>query len=426
MAISVKGDLVGVADTRRNLTRYIPRDVFEAHKAFAKRMLVEAPGYLHAKERAECRAVVAEEAFFEFVKPERTEKRIGNMEQAGVPPIFQEELEGGAKKGSFPTVDFLLQFVSGNFRRRQVMQFVKAKKMGRRESAEVLPATVEDVMAFRTLAFDGDRVSPFVYREINDYVKTKFRVSADQAENIVRSDVLVLKYLEIALRDLDPQERSFKRYEEGTPLAFAEETMWHTSYTPADRERIIKDYLERLRNKAEDIVRNTKLLLRMKVLFPEFFPEEVDLEGLNLERIMTKHREECDYNNMPQIVLVDPRFGTRYIDELKGHIAACCQVVIDSGEGLRLFDNAKEIARRFKIPVTSICLPEFRDVLTSRRLQLLRKLDDDAFAARFKPQQIASVGHRRQGVYSLVDTQFRAEILQRAERLKIPVNEWED
>ncbi len=424
MPIIVKGDLVSVTDPRRRLTRSIPKSVFDAHKAFAERMLNENSGYLHARERVECKAVVAEEGFFELVNPEKTERRIGRIKQAGVPPIFQEELEGRTKAGPFPTVDFLLQFVSGNFRKRQIAQHIHARYAGRKVSTGIIPATVEDILAFRMMAFDGDRLSPLIYREINEYVKTKFRLSEDQVETIPRSDVLVLKYLEVALGGVKPRERSFETYSEGAPLTFAEETMWHTSYKPEDRERIINDYLTRLRNKVADIVRNKKLLGIMKVLFPDAFPEEVDLERLDLERRMTEHRAQGVYNNMPQIVLADPRFGTKYIDELKAHIAARCQEALDSEESLSLFDNVNEIAERFRIPVTLFYLPEFRDVLTSIRLQLLRDTDDDTFATRFRPQQIVSLGHRQAGEYSLVDKQFRTEILQRAERLKITINEW--
>ncbi len=400
--------------------RVIEGSSVDEQKETARGILEQYEGYLSPYPRQLCQDVADGKQVFRK-SPDGIIKRAEDMIQAGIPPIFCKEFEA-EDENPFPNVDFLLQFISGKYRKNQRSQIIRAKKSGAKKSpfVKITPSLNEDVTAFRTLAFDGDKISPQVYREINAFAKSHFRIEEGQKELVSRSDLLILKYLERALLELKPEERECDEYTEGDDLSFLKKELWHLRYTPEDRLNITNDYKRRLEGGERALTSNKKLFQNMQMLFPDVFPDEEILERARVEAKLVECRQLDDYRGMPLIVLVDPRFGTKYIEEVQDHLRKILDEISRSDDPFRLLNNIYDcLLGHLKIPYAFLALHEFRDLVTRARLSLLENMNDDDFRSNIGRFQAMSLGHRQKMVYNLADIQLREVLVERAKNLGI-------
>lgn len=399
----------------------LPADEFRRQKEFAERMLAQHRDYLSANERYEMRMVAKEEGCLLSVKMESTERRITDLANAGVPPVFLEAFEGATRSGPFPVIDFVLEFVSGRYFKIAAVLGIKRKKgIVNRYDSVIRPALPTDVRDFRTRAFDGEKICPQLYREISNYIREHFNIPSDRAEEIAIHDQIVLKFLESALCGFPPGERVYSQYSEGEPLDFISKRMWYLSFSPEDRVRIVRDFVKRLREKESDLMKRN-LLTRMAALFPD----EIDLDELRLERLrLEKMIDDCeklqDFTNMPEILLTDPNYGGRYVSLLKEHVRRKC-TELSSSDPKALFTNLGFMPPLLLIPQGSQFIPDFRDVITAARLEAAMGMPDADFSDYFRNHgRVASIGHSQRMCYSLIDIRFRDYLLGRVRDLALP------
>lgn len=402
---------INVQRGKRSYTYRLSKDRYEVQVVQAEELLKDA-GYIAPVERRELEGLLSKTDYLLYTNLERTKKRIQEFQEAEIPPLYDSRFD----ESHFPAIDFLIQFPTGIYQQRAAAA-VRRKKQEIKGPGIIQPSTCRDIFAFRTLAFDGDTLSDYVIREFEDYGRTKDLKGLD-SETIVKSDLLLLKYLEQALKHLAPGERSYTPFQEGSELKFLRKRFWHVDYDPGDRVRIAKDYSKRL-EEGEAGLRVKTMLPRMKLFFPEILDNGYDLERTRLERVMRECSETGDYRGMPKIVLVDSKYGTQYIRELQGHVRAKSEELV-AEDPLKIFEPLADMHQTMQIPSGLLYLEEFRSPITEKRIKVLSEMDDETFAAYFgsNHHRTASIGHRQHVGEGLLDTQFRSLLLDRYRVLK--------
>ena len=254
---------INVQKGKVRYTHTLSQERYQAQLRVAEDLLQDAD-YISPGERQELEGILNKKRILELTNPERTRKRIEQFKEAGVPPLYDPRFE--TAEDSFPVLDFLMQFPTGIYQRRAAAQHAEARRLERKRVGRIIPSTLEDVFAFRTLAFDGDRLSDSVVGELEDYARTK-DLGALDTDEVVKGDLLLLlKYLEQALKHLTPHGRQYESFQEGGDLSFLGRRFWHVSYTPEDRVRIAQDYARRVET-CEPKLAIKKILPRMKYFF---------------------------------------------------------------------------------------------------------------------------------------------------------------
>lgn len=403
-----------------NGRKKIPLEAYKKQQAFAQRALHEYRHYLSADERRELKRVANEEGLFYRVRPEQTERRIEGLLHAGVPPIFREDFEG-ITTHPFPTIDFVMQYVSGRHF-RNIAASVINKGKGKRFT--ISAANLEDVRSFRTLAFDGEKISPQIIRDIELHVRNHFNIEESNADAVLRNDQYVLKYLETALAEFPPEKREFQDYRGGMPLGFLRNSLWHIAYAPKDRERIARDYRDRVIRGETGLARE-KLHFRMAFLFPEIIPHErIELIRLRVEKTMVECEQRGDFRGMEPIALTDPIYGDRYITMVKNHVEGMCRGLFNTNPEA-LFRWINLMYADLLVPSGVQQIPEFRDIILEHRLRFAKTLSDEEFRSFFGDfLRAVSFGNISRGKIPLTMTNkiFMAYMQDRAKKLLLPEN----
>lgn len=234
----------------------------QASREEAARILQEDGDYLFASDRLELRMRAQRGLMTPDFNLSSVTQRVKALREANVPPIFPERFEGTVDGDAFPTIDFILAFVSGNYL-RALMKARSKSKIHR-----VAPASLKDIAFFRTHAFDGAKLSPQILRELLAYVSENDRVQPGGVENAIQLYGAASAFLETALAPMPAGERRYKSFHEGSSLLFIGDRLWHIRYSPEDRERIAREF-ERKRNKGKGKTANPQSINSMATLFPE-------------------------------------------------------------------------------------------------------------------------------------------------------------
>ncbi len=415
--------MIEIRDRRlksRCVVSRILSDKYEIQAAESRELLEgECSGYLSRTERAELQGFLNKTSILWHTNIARTKGRIKRLVDAGIPPIYNPQIENPIEGSSFPVEDFLIQLPTGVLARRVAAQQVKRR--GENKSDRfilVIPSTLEDILAFRTLAFDGDSLSPQVIRDITNYVREK--QGEDLATSLIRSDYLVLKHLEETLRYVAPGERAYKEFNEGKDLGFLAKRFWHTDYTQEDRIRIVRDFKTRIERR-ERIFRDhvTEYIERVGELFSNII--DIDLHRAkvtqNLAR-MAHHAQIGDYKGMPQVVLVDPTYEHyNFRQVLIDHVKRECDRLIVKDK-LPIFSNINAMDVVLRIPRGLQYLKGFREVITQKRLEVLEGMSDSEFREYFNNKdRVASLGHRQYASENSLDQRFREVLSHRYKTL---------
>ena len=396
--------------SKREFHYFIPQKKYEEQVAIAKELLgSDFEGYLSLEERMEAQGVLDKTNYFRNTVPKRTKRRVEEIKAAGFPPIFDSGIENPLENSTYPILDVLIQLPSGKlFERYRRQDYLKS-------DTKHFASSREDILAFRTLAYDGSRLSTHVIRDILDYFGQK-DFGETETRTILKADHIILKYLEASLRGVEPQEREYTKFDSSQPIDFIGKRFWHVQYTPEDRENIAREYKRRLESR--EIKKNYEHFRRMKALFPEIIGlKESEIEVARNRSKMKEHKSQGDYRSMPQVVLVDHRYGTEYIDALRDHVMVECERVV-ADEPTGIFQPLKDMHQEFKIPTGLLYLEQFRDVVTAKRVDVLQRMDDQSFEDYFQVHhRTASIGHRQLTNENLIDQQFRSLLLNRYAQL---------
>ncbi len=416
-------NMIEIKDRRlqsRGIISRIPSDKYEIQAAEARELFEgEYSGYLSRTERAELEGFLGKTLVLWHTNISRTKARIKRLVDVGIPPVYNPQIENPIEGSAFPVEDFLIQLSTGALTRKRAAQQIKNRRENRKNSfVPIFPSTLEDILAFRTLAFDGDSLSPQVIRDIASYVREK--QGEDLSTSLIRNDYLVLKHLEETLRLVAPGERAYKEFNEGEDLGFLRKRFWHTDYTPEDRVRIVKDFKKRVENR-EKIFRDyaTKHIERVRELFSDVI--DIDLHRIkvtqNLAR-MAYHAQIGDYRGMPQVVLVDPIYEPyNFRQVLIDHVKREGDMLIVKDK-LLLFSNINAMDVALRIPRGLQYLGDFREVVTQKRLEVLEGMSDSEFREYFNNKdRVASLGHRQYASENSLDQRFREVLSHRYKTL---------
>lgn len=402
--------------TPRECHYSLPQKKYDEQVTIAKELLgPEFDGYLSLEECIEAQGLLDKTNYFRNTNTECTKRRIEKIKAAGIPPIFDPGIESPIENSTYPVLDVLIQLPSGKLFEQFSRQQAFSRKIGMRRSPRIYASTMEDILAFRTLAYDGDKLSPHVVRDILDYFSQK-DYGSHEASTILKVDYIRMKYLEASLRGVKPQERTYIRFDLSQSLNFIGKRFWHVRYTPEDRMSIVREYQRRIESRGYKL--DWEHSRRMKVLFPEILDiDDSELEMVRNKNRMKEHIQKGNFISMPQIVLVDHRYGTEYINALHDHVTRECDRVI-AEEPTKIFQPIAEMHQEFKIPSGFLFLEPFRAIVTVKRIEVLQKMDEHSFIEYFHmhPRRV-SIGHRKFSK-DLIDRQFRSLLLDRYAQLK--------
>jgi len=223
--------------------REVARPVLEELRRETRFVLSNFRGYLSSDHLWVFERLVNHgELFFSPDDLKAARSRAEAFVKAKIPPIFpitcpvaeQGELvlEGKdvvAVYGGFPSVDFALTAVSGRDQKNVIDirlnhfmdDLLKTHKI------RVLNASLDDVLAFRTSVFRGDRIDMAVLREIKRICDKAGRLY-DQG---VSPSIQDLVKLAESLRGLKPKERiTEKKYREDELIAILRKDFWFIHY----------------------------------------------------------------------------------------------------------------------------------------------------------------------------------------------------
>lgn len=418
MSVPDLGSLVtfNVKRPGRWYTLRMSKEKYDALAEEARALLSEENnGYLAPWELMECSGFLEKTCSLETTDFLRANARIARLKNAGIPPLY-ENTGSVVPSSCFPVVDFMIQFPTGKLLKRWAGQ-QHQNRMNPRKSftPRIYPSSLDDILDFRTLAFDGDRLSPQVIREFIDYTSEKETGEVNN-KTVTQADLLRLKYLELALSGIPPSERT---YQSPTPgdFSFIGSRFWHTQYTPEDRAKIAEEYVKCLQDGALRYNSKKNRHGRMRALFPEIVNiGKEDLKRIRNERTMEACRQEGDYTRMPSEVLLDGFYGSKYLEDLKGHVRGNLEQLMKEKGAFEAYGRLEDLHADLKMPNGALYLTEFRDIITAERLRVLNEMSDENFVALFGNKgRFMSIGHRKEGSWkeSLVDQQFRSALIQR-------------
>ncbi len=373
---------------REKSTIKMPADAFRRDKAISERILQAHSDYLFAGERKVLKAVAEERGFLIDVDPKKIELRILKMRVARVPPIFKESFE---TKGGFPRVDFILQFVSGNYFKRFRAQAAENKKKKQifkeaglpyRPEFNIQPSTVHDVLLFRTYAFDGLAISPHVIRETDFYITERF----DRPSNRYKG---ILKYLEKALRGFRTlKKKEQKTFRKGEPLDFISQRMWHTRFAPEDRILVVNDFVERVMELEEF---DKGLINRICAVFPE------ETEGLMDElNILKRTVREADrfekmfetnsFGSLKKSDFNSMEGYNKFLEWMLSRMNDVCEKLLLDNPYELFYDPNKFSRKMLKLnPEIFRDRPDFLDILLRFRLAAVEKMPRKDFIGYIAP-----------------------------------------
>lgn len=376
-------------DKGRKLKRMIPVGEFQKQKLLAEKLLTKYGGYLHTSERQEAKAVANGEAFFETVS-EATEERIQRIVDAGIPPIFKESFEGPFDN-RFPTVDYILQLVSGRLFENYMSDMIdisEGRKIKDKDKPVIThPTILEDILFFRTCAFDERRISPQVINDVHRYISQRFNLDERSLEIVKRHNTRVLRYLEAALGWLEPQERGYAKFTEGQSLDFLKKKMWYIGYTPADRLRVLNDFRKRALS-GEKGVFNPRSVLKMEQLFPDearglcedFARAEERERHISKAISLNKAIETRDYRDLGETSFDDKEHADLYRKSCINYLREECRRLLRENPMALCIKSARVMLRSgepFKVPSSYAKDPGIRDMIIGYQRKALKGLSDE-------------------------------------------------
>ncbi len=400
----------------------IPKEHYERQVTAASELLSsDYIGYLNIRELYELHGLVNKTAVIQFTNVEKAKQRIDRLRAADIPSpyIVEDEVVEGSL---FPFEDFVIQFPTGRLFERWRGMFANSR--GRKVYPRIYPSSLEDIIDFRTKAYDGEVLSTEVIRDALGYLQTKLEqyFSPDEVAQIHEFSLLELKAVGVRLQGVTPGERAFSEFLEGDPLSFVSRYCWHVDYEPATRCRIALDYKQRLIRDRRSLgsEKKPKTRKRMRNLFPDILDEDHHLLVEQNRSFMEQCKAQEDYRGMPQIVLIDSAYDSgRYVAEIKDHLdRACDKLIRSSPRGI--FGNINSLNLALHIPPGLQYLPDFHDVITRKRLEAARGMNDAEFSEHFvelQPQKTAALGHRNYAERTSLDLRFIEYIKERSARL---------
>jgi len=242
-----------------NMFKVVRCDSLDESKRFCSILLNKFPGYLYSLDRERMRDTLNNRDLFDIEKLKISKKRITNLIDAGVPPLWDANLEGGGdilitheedggiltnrKHHKFPNVDFVLQFGSGSY-------FPRRKWRGGLREEGILSgigrANLDDIIDFRTYAMPGGKVNPILEREIVFWLEDKFQFREGKNKPIERT----LETLHSIVEKLREFPAGNPKYEvwDGEDISFIREPVWYLFFSDENREGIVNKYLENTLN----------------------------------------------------------------------------------------------------------------------------------------------------------------------------------
>ena len=167
-----------------------------------------------------------------------------------------------------------MQLTTGALQKRWARQHIKARKAGKRRKKDnhvgsnwtkIFPSNLNDILDFRTQAFDGDQISPQVIRDIGNYLFEK-DMKENTPEHLHNLYILGAMHLENTLQDVTPKVRSYTKFNPGDSIDFITRLFWHTKYSPEDRVKIAEEYKTRVSEDWKNLsprLKDRKTLLKL-------------------------------------------------------------------------------------------------------------------------------------------------------------------
>jgi len=317
---------------------------------------------------------------------------------AGIPPIFQQELYGHSSlhywefEGkenlpvpsvavTFPTTDFIIQFATGAYDRKRVAIAMKTREVFGSHRVPILiqPATVQDVLDFRKVAFTDDgHISEILLREVNEYVATFFKCDRENLEGIIEHDKVAFLYLQEALRAIPYEPQGYLEWDGDVEVVF--DWKWYLRYAPQDRIKIAKAYFDSLAEKPTGKYR--KVFARMKAMFPElhgFWAESYDAsERKALSDLVQNAISTGDYRAVPVRAFVEKPWSV----ELEASAGKMLQDLCERfgvEEPDKLFGPVVRFREYLQVPHFLPLLPGYKDIVDRVRIKAICGYSDDRF-----------------------------------------------
>lgn len=375
-----------ISNRKGGITVQIPQQEYERQLEQAQALLHPSnAGYLAPVELLECRGLENLTAQFEETNPTLALRRIRRLQAAGIPPLYHQKVPAN----EFPIIDALIQLPTGKLHQRWTAQHTGAWKKGETEKhPRIVPSTLDDIRDFRTMAFDGEKISEEARKSSAFYLAFKYsrRWSVEQAEQFVIPE---FTRLERKLAHLAPNERTYQTLENGLPDL--DNLFWHVAYQPADRPSVAREYYRQVSQGEQK--RNSKTLAHLKFLFPKLMTATLD--------------DSPDKGYQEEIIkLLAP-------DRLKEILEDYLVRGLSGMETATLFGPKETIAEILRVSGMQKS-PIYRDVVASARLVRLATMSDEDFAALHPQAQYPmSLGVVRSGEPTLAEKEFRDAYLSR-------------
>lgn len=343
--------------------------------------------------------------------------------EAGIPPIFRREWYGrsflrvvdssGAESiyRLFPSVDFVIEFATGAYDRNRIGRAIELREAGvvfeGDKRIPIQPATVQDVLDFRHLAFTSEgKIDSRVIRETLLYVREHFRfLSSERAQEVVEMDHQLFLFLEEQLAPLQPEPHLYRTWD-GSRERF-KHACWYLRHSPEEVNRMAEAYFDGL----PDIPAGTerKFFTRMELLFPSLAQQwhstllarRVAREDARLREAVSQAQAAGDFSSVPPRALLREPWRIWAIPLAQEYLRQKCRELRQS----RLKDLMKPLN---EIPLGFhnhlLKLPHFGDVVTAAQLETVEQMDTDTFRElfsgrsgyeRYKSFQISTATRKR-------------------------------
>lgn len=263
--------------------RVIPLGVYQQMRNFSF-MLLNKSGpyyvYLSRNEKAQLNVFLHKNrGEITLDEIERKFTRIRKLIEDNIPPVYQLEsdwegrpiklIDASAEERErwfFPTVDFILKFVSGTYfrDRREIGISYRAKKGEGASKIAIQPATAYDFRTFRQLAYRDGLLDPRVVREINYYQMTHFNFGKPEIGAwLLDSLAETAEELGMILVDVRHTELTYDKYSPANLPDIVKKPLWFTRYSEEDISKIIQDIMDNPKAAAG------RILEILNYIFPE-------------------------------------------------------------------------------------------------------------------------------------------------------------
>lgn len=378
----------GRSADRGNYQVLADKSYFFATLRHANNILGQYEGYLFADDRAKLNIFIEHHFLLNCSLGDfyAMERRANELMSAAVPPIFQKAYEGEPAGGrilqdmqgknivglAFPLIDFALEYVSGSYFSNKEEAFLRA---GEIVKLKVQPATVEDIRAFRTLAFRDGEIDEAVVNEIVWFIRTRFNFDnypADQIDPLLeksRSNILAMAE---QLKTLPAGDRAFLPFDRSPGSRngkIVSKRLFHVQYTPADVEFIVKQAWAKLKPQSKD---------RFAAIFPTLLPY------LTLIQNITEIVPEMAGIQLTEDETKTMLDGTVNIEQIIQLVKDRCETLFEQ-DPIAVLQPPVTLAGEIKLGATAFDREELYEALYTIKLETLRKIQDQVLIEYFRP-----------------------------------------